>query len=80
MNLPMILLLKPLPPPLPPYERAGGYVPALWRPCSFLFEASTVKETKFSLSNSCCSSAAIIGAMQLTIIDAHVFFAMANLG
>jgi len=58
----------------------GANVPAVWRPCSFLFEASIVRETKFSLSNSWRSSAAIIGAMQSTITNSHFVVAMANLG
>jgi len=37
-------------------------------------------ETKFALSNSWRSSAAIIGAMHLTITDSHFVLAMANLG
>ena len=54
--------------------------PAFRRPCPFLFEASTVRETKFTSSHSWCSSAAIIGAKQPTITDSHFVLAMANLG
>jgi len=57
-----------------------GSVPALHRPCSFLFEPSTVMETQFALSNSWHSSAAIIGAMQLTMTDLHFVHALASLG
>jgi len=39
-----------------------------------------VTEAKFALSNSWRSSAAIIGAMQLTITDSHFVLAMADLG
>ena len=57
----------------------GANVPALQRPCSFLFEASIVRETKFTLSNSWRSSAAIIGAMQSRITNSHFVVATANL-
>jgi len=39
-----------------------------------------VTETKFALSNVWRSSAAIIGAMQLTMTDLHFVHALANLG
>jgi len=57
----------------------GATVPALRRPCSFLFEASIVRETKFTLSNSWRGSAAIIGAMQSRISHPHFVAATANL-
>jgi len=68
-----------------PYEKAGAVYslsgfPALRRPCFFLFEPSAVMETQFTLPNSCRNSAAIIGAMQLTITDLHFVHALANLG
>jgi len=37
-------------------------------------------ETQFTLSNSWHSSAAIIGAMQLTMTDLHFVHALASLG
>ena len=56
------------------------HVPALWHPCYFLLEASIVTETKFTLSKSWHSSAAIIGAMQLTTTDSHFVLERGNLG
>jgi len=49
-------------------------------PAFFCSKHSIVKETKFALSNSWLSSAAIIGTMQLTITDSHFVLAIANLG
>jgi len=84
MKFPMTLLERHLRPHCPSYESGRGqcprHVPALRCPCSFLFEASVVRETKFTLSKFWCSSAAIIGAKQLIITDSHFLLAMANLG
>jgi len=48
--------------------------------CSLLLGPSMVTETKFALSKSWRSSAAMIGAMDLTITDSQFVLVMANLG
>ena len=47
---------------------------------SFWFEASILTDDKFALLYSWRSSAAIIGAMQLTATDLHFVLAISNLG
>jgi len=77
MKLPMVLLRKGISDPVSPLMRGQwGQYPHSPASCFFLLEASMVRETKFTLSNFWRRSAAIIGAMHLTITDSviHILF------